>query len=125
MAIRLQIQRRCRGNFQHMVTNGKSPTAQEINGIVFDLNRITRREFKRFMADMEAADPAEAEDLTGEFYERVIVSWPYGDVSAAVYLELGMMDAQTVDLAFQEAADYLGKKNLARQSILVAGTDNP
>lgn len=109
-----------------MVVNGKSPTAQEINGIVFDLNRITRREFKRFMADMEAADPAEAEDLTGEFYERVVVSWPYDDdVSAAVYLELGMMDAQIVDLAFQEAAAYLGKKNLVLQSTLAADIANP
>ena len=86
-------------------------TEQTINNIVIDLNRITRREFRQWTKQLEATEEGELRDeLTGKIAEKVIVSWPYGDISADNYLDLGMADSQMVDVALTEAFSGLSQK---------------
>lgn len=84
---------------------------QNINGIVIDLNRITRREFRKWTKQLDATDDHEERDeLTAKLAAQVITRWPYGDVSADGYLDLGMADSQLVDQALTEALSDISKK---------------
>lgn len=86
-------------------------TQQTINGITIDLNKITRREFRQWTKKLEATEDVEEKDeLTGNLAAKIIISWPYGDVSADAYMDLGMSDSQTVDKALTEALNGLAEK---------------
>jgi hypothetical protein len=84
---------------------------QNINGITIDLNRITRREFRQWTKKLDATeDNEERDELTASLAAKVITRWPFGDITADTYLDLGMADSQTVDAALTEALTSVAKK---------------
>lgn len=83
------------------------------NGVVVDLNRITRREFRQFrneLKEIPGDDIDRREEITAGFYAKVISEWPHGPVSAERYLELGLKDAAEVDRVVGEAMELLSEK---------------
>lgn len=120
-----------------------SPTAIEIDGIVFDLNRITRKEYSRRIRQIQVLAPPEAEDgepetelseenfdgvqqLSGELYAKIIVAWPFSQpITAEGYVSLGMLDSGRVDDAFTQLAEVLKEKKLARLSTYLPNTASP
>ena len=84
---------------------------QNINGITIDLNRITRREFRQWTKRLnQTEDGEERDELTAELAQKIVVRWPYGDVVADVYMDLGLGDSQTVDAAILSAMNDYGEK---------------
>jgi len=127
--------------------NGHSPTAIEIDGIVFDLNRITRKEYSRAMRQIQALIPPEAkkgetvegpelelseedaekiQELSGQLYAKIITVWPFSQpITAEGYVSLGMMDSTRVDEAFTQMGKILQEKKLARLSTFLENTASP
>lgn len=115
--------------------NGRSPTAIEVDGIVFDMNRITRREYIKIQDALIALQPKDgeemsseaaekAQELSGQLYARIITSWPF-ESPVDKYTDLGMMDSQRVDIAYQELGEILKKKRLERLSTFLPDTSSP
>lgn len=96
-----------------MSNNGKHSTAQTIDGFTIDLNRVTRREFREFLRQLgEAGDTGGGDSVTGDFLERVMTAWPFGDViSLEAYLDLPLLDSKRVDDALTTALEIITKKN--------------
>jgi hypothetical protein len=80
--------------------------------IKVDLNQITRREFRKFLADLDSAkDGFERDDLTGALIEKVVVSWPFDEeITKDGYLSLGLADSNRVDALLTDALNGVGKK---------------
>lgn len=107
--------------------NGRSPTAIEVDGIVFDLNRISKRQYMKALKDIQALkedDYDQALDLSNEVYGKVIISWPF-DKPVTDYASLGVMDAKRVDDAYTELGKILGEKKSEQSSISQENTANP
>lgn len=82
--------------------------------IVIDLNRITRREFREFIARLIDSDEKteEADLLTGELAEKVIISWNYEQpITQDGYMSLGLKDSQDVDKALRTELGLIAEKN--------------
>ena len=82
--------------------------------ITIDLNRVTRAQFREFMARL--IDPelnAEEKDrVTAELGEIVIVEWPYDKpITADGIMSLGLVDNKHVDEALTAAILELNSKN--------------
>lgn len=109
--------------------NGHSPTAIEIDGIVFDLNRISKREYSEIMKDLGAigeADYDKALALSGLLFEKIVVSWPFSQpITAGGYANLGVMDGMQVDSAFERIGEIIKEKKLARLSTYLPDTSSP
>lgn len=117
--------------------NGRSATAIEIAGIVFDMNRISRKEYFGLMRQIQALQPKDGEEMpeedadkiqqiSGELYAKIITSWPFdAPITAAGYLNLGMMDGQLVDDAFEQLGEKLKEKKLERLSTYLPNTKSP
>lgn len=109
--------------------NGNSPTAIEIDGIVFDLNRISKREYSQIMKDLGAigeADYDKALALSGLLFEKIVVSWPFSQpITAEGYANLGVMDGMQVDSAFERIGEIIKEKKLARLSTYLPDTSSP
>lgn len=83
----------------------------DLNGITLDLNRITRREFRRFLTDLSEADGEARDELTGQMVEKVVTTWPYNaPITQDGYLDLPLADSLAVDRALTEAMSYLSEK---------------
>lgn len=84
----------------------------EISGIIFDLNRITRRDYTAFtMGFAEIETLAERDDKTGELVEKIVTAWSFDQpVSKEGYLNLGLEDSTVVDRAIKEAMAYLSER---------------
>jgi hypothetical protein len=85
----------------------------ELDGFKIDLNRITRKEYLDFVANLQGAagDLYRRDQLTAELAERVIVTWPYGEeISAEAYFNLGLNDSGEVDAALTKALGLVGQK---------------
>lgn len=95
------------------LNGGKSPTAQTIDGVTIDLNRVSRFQFREFLRLLQEAETDfERDALTGEFYQQVITTWPFGEhISKAAYLDLPLLDSKRVDDAFTKATEIITKKN--------------
>ena len=93
-----------------------STTEQDVNGVIVDLNRVTRRYLREWFKNLDGAENGEA--LTGELVEKIVVSWPFGDVSKEAYLQLGAYDGELVDEALETALAVYMKKKSERRSIL-------
>lgn len=79
--------------------------------IEIDLNKITRREFRRFTEAVKETEGLDSDQLTGELIAKVVTHWPYGDdISADAYLDLPLGKSQEVDQALTEALADLGEK---------------
>jgi hypothetical protein len=127
----------------HEVPGRDSPTAIEIDGIVFDLNRITRKEYARGMRQIQVLTPAETkegepepelseqdaekiQELSGQLYAQIITAWPFSQpLTVEGYLNLGMMDSARVDEAFTRLGQILQEKKLARMSTYLENTNSP
>jgi hypothetical protein len=125
------------------LNGSSSPTAIEVDGIVFDLNRITRKEYARAMRQIQALIPPEAkegdpdpelseedadkvQELSGQLYAKVITAWPFSQpITTEVYLNLGMMDSARVDEAFTRLGKILEEKKLERMSTFLPNTASP
>lgn len=91
------------------------PTGVEIDGILIDANRISRRVF---VALTEAIGKATAEDnailrdeLTGDLIAAIVIHWPFDKpVSKDSYLDLGLLDSRRVDQAITEFMAGLSEK---------------
>lgn len=95
-----------------MNNNGRSPTAQTIDGITIDLNRVTRLMFREFIRQLGEVGENGGDELTGDFIERVVTAWPFeGEISKDAYLNLGLLDSKRVDDALQQAMEIITKKN--------------
>jgi hypothetical protein len=118
--------------------NGRSPTAITIAGIVFDMNRITRKEYyhlNRQINELRGNDPERVlseedsnriQELSGQLYAKIIVSWPFSEPATTEgYCDLGMMDSALVDDAFEEMVGQLKEKKLERLSGLLPNTKSP
>lgn len=97
--------------------NGRSPTAQTIDGITIDANRISRRKFVELTSAIgQAADSDNAnlrDELTGELVEKIVTYWPFeAPISRDGYLDLGLLDSRQVDNAVMEFMQGLGQKKL-------------
>ena len=82
--------------------------------IDIDLNRITRRQFRGYVNALLAVDETtdEADLLTGEIIERVVISWPYEQpISQDGYMDLGLQDSKNVDEALRDALGFVAEKN--------------
>jgi hypothetical protein len=80
------------------------------SGFVIDLNRITKRQFRDYLAGREQADNKDLYDAE-YLYVHVIVKWPFDmPISLESYQDLGLMDALKVDNAVSEALTQLGQK---------------
>jgi hypothetical protein len=105
--------------------NGKSQTSMTIDGIVIDLNRISKREYFGFISALtEATNGKEdgvgldveemqaSDEITGQLAERVVVSWPFvgAKISKDGYLDLGMLDSKRVSDALTAALQSIGEK---------------
>lgn len=91
--------------------NGTSPTAQTIDGITIDLNRVSRLTFREFLRQLTEVGENGGDDLTGDFIERVVTAWPFGtDITKDAYLNLGLLDSARVDAALNEAMEIISKK---------------
>jgi len=94
----------------------KADTVQDIDGFKIDLNRLTRREFHGYISRIRAAqsdgDMLMADEISGEFLERVVIEWPFQaeEITKLAYLDLPMHDAARVDNAIEKAIDTLTKK---------------
>ncbi len=87
--------------------------AQTIDGFTIDLNRITRREFRDFLARVETAGKSlEGDVLTGDFMERVVIAWPFETlpITRDSYLGMGLEDSVRVDNALARAMENIGQK---------------
>jgi hypothetical protein len=88
--------------------------AQEIDGFTIDMNRISRREFRAFMARLEAASdkPEERDILSGDLVEMVVTVWPFDGIpiTREGYLDLGLEDGKRCDDAVTQAMDMLHQK---------------
>lgn len=84
----------------------------EISGIIFDLNRITRRDYTAFTMEFSQVETlVERDEKTGELAEKIIVSWPFDQpVSKEGYLNLGLADSTVIDRAIKEAMAYLSER---------------
>lgn len=123
--------------------NGNSPTAIEVDGIVFDMNRIIRKEYLRLIRQIQALTPPEAkegepepelseedsdkiQELSGQLYAKIITAWPFSEpITAEGYINLGMMDSARVDEAFTQLSKILEEKKLARLSTYLPDTSSP
>ena len=84
---------------------------QNINGIIIDLNRISRREFRNWTKRLNGTEDGEEKDaLTGELVQSIVTRWPFGDVSSDAYMDLGLGDSQMVDAAILSAMNEFGEK---------------
>ena len=83
-----------------------------MSDIVFDLNRITRGEFRDYTAKInETEDRAEQDRLSAAMIAKTCVSWPFEQkVSVDGYMSLGLKDSLLVDEAFSEAMGEIGEK---------------
>lgn len=87
--------------------------SQTIDSITVDLNRVTRRDFRAYVETLTKATAEERDAATAELVGRVVTAWPFGDVTPAAYLDLGLLDAARVDTALNEAMELIGKKKSA------------
>jgi len=79
--------------------------------IVIDLNRINRAYYRDWIERVvNAASIDENDALTVEMLERVVIGWPYGEVSGNTYHGLGLVDAKRVDDALLDAMAEINKK---------------
>jgi len=79
--------------------------------IVIDLNRINRAYYREWITRVIEAENIDQNDaLTVEMLEKVVVDWPYGEVSGDVYHSLGLLDAKRVDDALVDAMAEINKK---------------
>ena len=85
----------------------------EKNGIQFDINRLTRLEFRQVFKKLQAASDGEARDrVTGAILEKVCLSWPFPNpITTDGYLSLGLNDSKIVDNALEWALLDGGQKN--------------
>jgi hypothetical protein len=82
---------------------------------VIDLNRITKREFRDYLAGREQAEDKDLYDAE-KLYIKVIMAWPFQQkISVDGYQDLGLMDALRVDDAVSEAMTQLSQKKSGRQ----------
>lgn len=81
--------------------------------IVVDLNRITRREYRRWLDELRGADDGEGRDiLTGNLIEKVVTDWPFSQaINADGYMSLGLADSQWVDRELTKALGDDAQKN--------------
>lgn len=83
------------------------------NGIVVDLDRITKREHVQWRAGRRKLnDDPEGQELWDweNLWVKVIVSWPYGDVTMDNYLDLTLAQATEVDQTVVGAINELAEK---------------
>ena len=91
--------------------NGTSPTAQTIDGVTIDLNRVSRLTFREFLRRLTAAGDDGSDELTGDFLALVVTAWPFGtDITKDGYLALPLLDSMRVDNALNEAMEIISKK---------------
>lgn len=111
-----------------------SPTAIEVDGITLDLNRVTRSEFRGFEKTInrllkehteENDKEEEVEQIQGDFYSKIIVAWPFGEIKADSYGKLGTLDAGRVDAAWEEVSKIMLEKKLQSSLKPPGSTDGP
>lgn len=110
--------------------NGKSPTAETIDGITIDANLISRRKFVQITSAIGKAvaedDAVTRDELSGELVELIVKAWPFGTIiSKDAYLDLGLIDSQRVDNAVSEFMRGLGEKKLELPSTLPESIASP
>ena len=117
------------GLLMSAINGHSSPTAIEVDGIVFDMNRISKREYSRIMQEIGGIgddDYDKALALSGSLFEKIIVSWPFSrPITTAGYADLGVMDGAQVDTAFERLGEILKEKKLARLSTFLPDTSSP
>lgn len=110
-----------------MSNNGRSPTAETIDGITIDANHISRRKFVLLTNEINKAildDDAMARDeLSGELVEIIVKAWPFGEtITKDAYLDLGLMDSQRVDNAVSQFMKNTSEKKQAASSTSLENT---
>lgn len=82
-------------------------------GIIIDLNRITRPQFRQFIARLTADNTPEDKDkITAEMAARVITEWPFSNpITEDGVMSLGLLDGKAVDDALSAAILELNSKN--------------
>jgi hypothetical protein len=77
---------------------------------VIDLNRITKREFRDYLAGRDEAKDKDLYDAE-KLYVKVIMAWPFPQkINVEGYLNLGLTDAVKVDHAVSDVLIQLPKK---------------
>lgn len=80
------------------------------NGIVIDLNKISKRDFRVWFNGRDDATDKDLWDAE-HLYSKIIVKWPWHNpITAEGYDDLGTLDALSVDQAVSEALETIGKK---------------
>lgn len=80
------------------------------NGFIIDLNRISKKEFRAYLAGREQAEDKDIYDAE-QLYVHVIMKWPFPQpVSVEGYQNLGLLDAMKVDETVGEALTQLSQK---------------
>jgi len=102
-----------------------TPTGVEINGILIDGNRITRREYARIVAAIQACESVLVSDqLSGELVEKIVVHWPFGvPVTRENYFDLTFTQSKMVDNAIVQFGQEIGQKKSESPSIQPASSN--
>jgi hypothetical protein len=89
-----------------------TPTGVTIDGILLDPARITRREYVRIIAAIQASDDLQLNDeLTGELVAKMVAHWPFDKpVTKDGYLDLNLLESRRVDNALLKLDQELGEK---------------
>ena len=83
------------------------------NGIVINLNRINKADFRKWLKGRDKAADRDLWDAE-HLYTKVITAWPWHQpISREGYDALGTLDALAVDEAVSAALESLGKKKSA------------
>lgn len=82
----------------------------ENNGFEYDLNRISKREWREWLRGRDAVEDKDTWDAE-HLYAKVIIAWPYdAPISAEGYESLGVLDALEVDEIIGQAIVDVSKK---------------